>query len=118
MTLTLYWHPQCQTCRKTKKWLDEKQVSYTPKHIVKSTPSREEMEDMYHKSGLGIRKFFNTHHKLYRELGIKDKLMTATENELLDILASDGRLIKKPILTDGQKVIIGFNEEEILKFLS
>jgi arsenate reductase (glutaredoxin) len=115
MGLTLYWHPQCQTCRKVKKWLDEHQVSYTEMHIVKNPPSRDELEDMYQKSGLEMKNFFSTSTKKYREMGLKDKIKTGTENELLDLLASDGMLIKKPILTNGQKVIIGFKEDEFEK---
>ncbi|OZU89083.1 hypothetical protein CIL03_08690 [Virgibacillus indicus] len=118
MSLTLYWHPQCQTCRKVKKWLDEHEVSYTAKQIVNDPPTREELLDMYQKSGLELKSFFNTHHKRYRELGIKDKTKKATENELLDLLASNARIIKKPILTDGQIVIIGFKEQDFIKLLS
>jgi arsenate reductase len=84
-------------------------------HIVKNPPTREELQDLYQKSGLEIKNFFSTSTKKYRELGIKDKIKTATINELLDLLASDGMLIKKPILTDGEKVIIGFKEEELEK---
>jgi arsenate reductase (glutaredoxin) len=116
MRLTLYWHPQCQTCRKTKKWLDEHQVPYELLHIVKTPPSRERIQEMYGKSGLELKNFFSTSTKKYRELGIKDQLKTATDNELLDLLASDGMLLKKPIFTDGEKVIIGFKEEEFEKY--
>lgn len=116
MELTLYWHPQCQTCRKTKKWLDEHHVPYEPFHIVKTPPSREELQKIYENSGLELKNFFSTSTKKYRELGIKDKLKTATDKELLDLLASDGMLLKKPIVTDGEKVIIGFKEEELMKY--
>jgi arsenate reductase (glutaredoxin) len=116
MRLTLYWHPQCQTCRKTKKWLDEHQVTYELLHIVKTPPSRMGLQEMYGKNGLEIKNFFSTSTKKYRELGIKDQLKTATDNELLDLLASDGMLLKKPILTVGEKVIIGFKEEELEKY--
>ncbi|WML24628.1 arsenate reductase family protein [Neobacillus sp. OS1-33] len=116
MKLTLYWHPQCQTCRKTKKWLDEHQVPYEPFHIVKAPPSREMLQEMYEKSGLELKYFFSTSTKKYREMGIKNKLKTSTTKELLDLLASDGMLLKKPILTDGVKVIIGFKEEELEKY--
>lgn len=118
MALTLYWHPQCQTCRKVKKWLDDHQVSYNEMHIVKNPPSREELQDLYQNSGLEIKNFVSTSTKKYRELGLKDKIKTATENELLDLLASDGMLLKKPILTNGEKVIIGFKEEELEKISS
>ena len=116
MKITLYWHPQCQTCRKTKKWLDEYQVPYEPFHIVKAPPSREKLQEMYEKSGLELKCFFSTSTKKYREMGIKNKLKTSTTKELLDLLASDGMLLKKPILSDGVKVIIGFKEEELEKY--
>ncbi len=112
MALTFYWYPNCGTCKKAKKWLDEKQLDYEAVHIVDNPPSRSELEELYKKSGLELKKFFNTSGKKYRELGLKDKVKTATEDELLDILASDGMLLKRPIITDGEKVTVGFNEEK------
>ncbi len=111
MALTFYWYPKCGTCRKAKKWLDEHQLTFKEIHIVENPPSREELEDFYNKSGLSLNKFFNTSGQKYRELGLKDKIKTMTEQELLDLLAGDGMLIKRPILTDGEKVTVGFNEE-------
>ncbi len=115
MEVTFYWYPKCGTCRKAKKWLDEHQVSYQEIHIVENPPSRDELEDFYKKSGLSINKLFNTSGQKYRELGLKDKIKTASEQELLDLLASDGMLMKRPILTDGEKVTVGFNEESFEK---
>ncbi|WP_071460659.1 arsenate reductase family protein [Bacillus massilinigeriensis] len=115
MGLTFYWYPKCGTCRNAKKWLDANEIAYNEVHIVESPPSRSELEDLYHKSGLELKKFFNTSGQKYRELGMKDKVKTASESELLDILASDGMLIKRPILTDGQKVTVGFKEEDYVK---
>src|SRR5437868_4151837 len=115
MELMFYWYPKCGTCRKAKKWLDEHQVSYQEIHIVENPPSRDELEDFYKKSGLSINKLFNTSGQKYRELGLKDKIKTASEQELLDLLASDGMLMKRPILTDGEKVTVGFNEESFEK---
>lgn len=112
MTLTFYWYPKCGTCRKAKKWLDDHHLSYNEIHIVDSPPSRQELESFYQKSGLDIKKFFNTSGKKYRELGLKDKIKSCSEDELLDLLAADGMLIKRPIVTDGEKVTVGFNEEE------
>lgn len=111
MALTFYWYPKCGTCRKAKKWLDEKEIEYEAIHIVENPPSRAELEDLYKKSGLELKKFFNTSGKKYRELGLKDKVKTASEAELLDLLASDGMLLKRPIITDGEKVTVGFKEE-------
>lgn len=115
MSLTFYWYPKCGTCRNAKKWLDQHQLSYKEVHIVDNPPSRAELEGFYQKSGLELKKFFNTSGQKYRELGIKDKMKSASEDELLDLLASDGMLMKRPILTDGDKVTIGFKEEDYEK---
>ncbi|NHM32762.1 Spx/MgsR family RNA polymerase-binding regulatory protein [Neobacillus terrae] len=112
MALTFYWYPKCGTCRKAKKWLDEHELSYNEVHIVDNPPSRHELEELYKKSGLELKKFFNTSGQKYRELGIKDKVTSASEEELLDLLSSDGMLIKRPLLTDGNHVTVGFKEEE------
>ncbi|GIN70921.1 hypothetical protein J14TS2_13960 [Bacillus sp. J14TS2] len=112
MALRFYWYPKCGTCRKAKKWLDEHGVEYDEIHIVEQPPSRNEVEKLYQASGLPLKKFFNTSGKKYRELGLKDKIGTASEDELLDILSTDGMLIKRPIVTDGQTVTVGFKEEE------
>lgn len=112
MELTFYWYPKCGTCRNAKKWLDENGISYHAIHIAEHPPSRSELESLYKNSGLELKKFFNVSGQKYRELGLKDKVKTASEEELLDILASDGMLLKRPILTDGDKVTVGFKEEE------
>ena len=115
MSLTFYWYPKCGTCRNAKKWLDAHQLSYEEVHIVEHPPSREELQEFYLKSGLELKKFFNTSGMKYRELGIKDRMKSATDDELLELLASDGMLIKRPILTDGERVTVGFKEEEYEK---
>lgn len=112
MAVTIYSYPPCSTCRKAKKWLEEKNIEYTEIHIVENPPSKEEMKTIYKNSGLELKKFFNTSGKKYRELGLKDKVINATEDELLSILSSDGMLIKRPITTDGKKVTVGFKEQE------
>jgi arsenate reductase (glutaredoxin) len=111
MKVTFYWYPKCSTCRKAKKWLDENHVSYEEVHIVDNPPSRALLEDLYKKSGLELKKFFNTSGQKYRDLGLKDKIKEASDEELLDLLASDGMLIKRPLTTDGNKVTLGFKEE-------
>ncbi|MDG5788932.1 arsenate reductase family protein [Evansella sp. AB-P1] len=111
MSLTFYQYPKCGTCQKGKKWLDAQGISYNDIHIVENPPSKEELQSLYEKSGLPLKKFFNTSGKKYRELGLKDKVNTASEDELLTLLASDGMLIKRPIVTNGEKVTVGFNEE-------
>lgn len=112
IVLTFYCYPKCSTCRKAKKWLDEQNIQYEEIHIVDNPPTREQIEELYKKSDLELRKFFNTSGKKYRELGLKDKVKTATEQELIDLLSSDGMLLKRPIVFDGNKVTVGFNEEQ------
>ncbi|WP_409295212.1 arsenate reductase family protein [Peribacillus sp. SCS-26] len=113
--LNFYWYPKCGTCRKAKKWLDENSVPYEDIHIVENPPSRSTIQELHEKSGLELKKFFNTSGLKYKELGLKDTVKTADEDELYDLLASDGMLLKRPILTDGEKVTVGFKEEEYQK---
>lgn len=112
MSLSLYWYPKCGTCRKAKKWLDDHDIAYHEIHIVENPPTRQQLVEMYQQSGLELKKFFNTSGQKYRDLGMKDKMGTASESELFDLLASDGMLIKRPIVYDGTKVTVGFKEEE------
>jgi arsenate reductase (glutaredoxin) len=115
VTLAFYWYPKCGTCRKAKKWLEDHNLSFEEVHIVEAPPSREYLEKLYQLSGLELKKFFNTSGQKYRELGIKDKMKNASEAELLDVLSTDGMLIKRPIITDGKKVTVGFKEEEFIE---
>ncbi|MBB5324343.1 arsenate reductase [Anoxybacillus tepidamans] len=114
--VTFYWYPKCGTCRKAKKWLDEHGVAVNEVHIAEYPPAKEELKELYQKSGLPLKKFFNTSGQKYRELGLKDRIRTASDEELLDLLASDGMLIKRPVLTDGTRVVIGFDEQLYEKF--
>lgn len=111
MSLTFYWYPKCSTCRNAKKWLDEHELNYQSIHIVDETPSKEELLAIMKDSDLPTKKFFNTSGKKYRELNMKDKLKDATIEEAAEYLASDGMLIKRPLVTDGNKVTVGFKEE-------
>jgi arsenate reductase (glutaredoxin) len=111
VALTFYWYPKCGTCRNAKKWLDEHGLAYDAVHIAEEPPSRETLKELHEKSGLELKKFFNVTGQKYKELGLKDKVKTASEDELLEILSSDGMLIKRPILTDGNKVTVGFKED-------
>jgi arsenate reductase (glutaredoxin) len=115
VALTFYWYPKCGTCRNAKKWLDQHQLAYEEIHIVENPPSRDELEALYKKSGLELKKFFNTSGLKYRELGLKDKMKSMSEDELLQLLATDGMLIKRPLLTDGKNVTVGFKEEDYEK---
>ncbi len=117
VAITFYWYPKCSTCRNAKKWLDTNGLDFNEIHIVENPPSKEELENLYKKSGLELKKFFNTSGQKYRELGLKDKMKTATESELLNLLASDGMLIKRPLLTDGEQVLVGFKEDAYEKAL-
>lgn len=110
--ITFYWYPKCGTCRKAKKWFDENGVSYQEINIATNPPSKNELEEIYQKSGLPLKKFFNTSGMKYRELGLKDKIKEMTEDEMLSLLATDGMLIKRPIAYDGNNVTVGFKEEQ------
>ena len=112
MTITLIQYPKCTTCRKAKAWLTENGVAFDDIHIVEQTPTAEQIRQYHEASGLPLKKFFNTSGQKYRELGLKDKLATMTEADMYTLLASDGMLIKRPLVTDGQKVTLGFKEAD------
>ncbi|MFJ7841930.1 arsenate reductase family protein [Lysinibacillus sphaericus] len=105
-------YPKCTTCKKAQKWLNDNGVSYEEVHIVEQAPTKEQLKQYWQVSGLPLKKFFNTSGMKYRELGLKDKLAEMPEDEQLTLLASDGMLIKRPIVTDGKKVTLGFKETE------
>ena len=105
-------YPKCSTCKKAKKWLDEKQILYTDRHIVEENPTYEELKEWYQKSGMPLKKFFNTSGLLYKELQLKDKLKDMSEEEQLKLLASNGMLVKRPLVVDGDMVLTGFKESE------
>ncbi|HLQ95128.1 MAG TPA: arsenate reductase family protein [Pseudogracilibacillus sp.] len=111
MKLTLYWYPNCGTCKKAKKHLDEHQIDYDTVHLVEDTPTAAELQSLIEKSRLEPKKFFNTSGKAYRENNMKEKLKDADLAEMVTYLASDGMLIKRPIVTDGKQVTVGYNEE-------
>ena len=106
-------YPPCSTCKKAKKWLDDHCISYTDRHIKEENPSFEELKHWLEVSALPSKKFFNTSGLQYKALGLKDKLPTMTTEEQLRLLASDGMLVKRPIvITDQGSVLIGFKEAE------
>jgi len=111
MSLTMYWYPNCGTCKKAKKWFDDQEISYELIHIVEETPSEATLKDLIEKSELPAKKFFNTSGKVYREQNMKDKIKNASLDEMVGYLASNGMLIKRPIVTDGKQVTVGFKEE-------
>lgn len=105
-------YPKCSTCQRAKKWLDEHNVTYTDRNIVVENPTYEELLDWYKRSGLPLKKFFNTSGLLYKNMQLKDKLSTMSEEEQLKLLATDGMLVKRPIIVDGDTVLTGFKEAE------
>ena len=104
-------YPKCTTCQKAKKWLDEHGVVYDDRHIKEENPTLEELKEWHQKSGLPLKKFFNTSGNLYKELKLKDRLPEMTEEEQYELLATDGMLVKRPILINGDKITTGFKEE-------
>ena len=111
-------YSKCSTCQKAKKWLDEQDIKYTERHIVDKNPSYEELKEWYAESGLPLKKFFNTSGMLYKEMQLKDKLPTMNEEEQLKLLATNGMLVKRPLVVNGDMVLIGFKEAEWAEKLS
>lgn len=105
-------YPKCSTCRKAKKWLDEHNVEYTERHIADEKPTYDELKEWYEKSRLPLKKFFNTSGLLYKEMKLKDKLPSMSEEEQLRLLATNGMLVKRPILVTEDKILVGFKEAE------
>lgn len=105
-------YPKCTTCQKAKKWLDDNNIEYELRDIKLNNPSFEELTEWYKKSGLPLKKFFNTSGLLYKSLELKTKLPTMTEGEMLKLLATDGMLVKRPILVGDDFVRVGFKEAE------
>ena len=105
-------YPKCTTCKKAKKWLDDRGIEYTDRHIVEDNPTFDELKLWYEKSGLPLKRFFNTSGLLYKSMELKDKLATMNEDEHLTLLASNGMLVKRPLLITDSAVIPGFREKE------
>ena len=105
-------YPPCSTCQKAKKWLDARGVAYTDRHIKENNPTYEELKAWYEMSGLPLKKFFNTSGLVYKSLGLKDKLPTMTEDEQLRLLATDGMLVKRPLVIGDDFVLTGFKEKD------
>lgn len=103
---------KCSTCLKALKWLEGHQVEFEERPIVEQNPSYDELKNWYEKSGLPLKKFFNTSGLLYKDMGLKDKLPTMTEEEQLKLLASDGKLVKRPLVVGDDFVLTGFKEAE------
>ena len=105
-------YPKCSTCKKAKKWLEDNSVEFTDRHIKEENPTAEELSEWHKKSGLPLKKFFNTSGVLYKELKLKDKLPEMSEQEQLEQLATDGMLVKRPLIIGDDFVLVGFKEAE------
>ena len=105
-------YPKCSTCKKAKKWLDDHELAYTDRHIVEDNPTADELRDWHGRSGLPLRRFFNTSGMLYREMELSKKLPDMTEDQMYDLLATNGMLVKRPVLVDGDTILVGFREKE------
>lgn len=112
MSVLFVEYPKCTTCKKAKKWLEEHWISFEDRHIKEENPTKEELQEWHATSGLPLKKFFNTSGMLYREQGLKDKLPSMSEEEQFDLLASDGMLVKRPIVVGEDFVLVGFKEKE------
>ena len=105
-------YPRCTTCKKAQKWLDDNGLQYELRDIKENNPSYDELKEWYAKSGLPLKRFFNTSGQLYKNMELKDKLPAMSEEEQLKLLATDGMLVKRPILVNGGTVLVGFKEAE------
>ena len=105
-------YPKCTTCQKAKKWLVAHEIQFVERRIAEDKPSYEELKEWHAKSGLPLKKFFNTSGGLYKEMKLKDKLPTMSEEEQLQLLSTNGMLVKRPIVVDGDKVLVGFKEAD------
>ncbi len=105
-------YPKCSTCQKAKKWLNAHDITYTDRNITEANPSYDELKQWYEKSGLPLKKFFNTSGQVYKNMQLKDKLPAMSEEEQLKLLATNGMLVKRPLLVDDEMVFVGFREAE------
>lgn len=105
-------YPKCTTCQKAKKWLDAHEIQYTDRHIKEENPTVEELKEWHKKSGLPLKRFFNTSGLIYKNMGLKDKLPSMSEEEQYQLLATDGMLVKRPIIVEEGFVLTGFKEKE------
>ena len=110
-------YPSCTTCKKAKAWLQSKGLEFTARHIKEENPTAEELSGWQEESGLELKKFFNTSGLVYKDLGLKDKLPTMSREEQLDLLASNGMLVKRPIVVTEDAVLVGFKEKDWEKLL-
>lgn len=110
--MQLWWYPRCSTCRKAKKYLEEKGLTFEVTDLVETPPDKDQLERYWKASGLELKKFFNTSGVLYREMKLKERLPVMSDDEKLELLASEGKLIKRPLLVHDGGVLVGFKEAE------
>lgn len=110
--MLLICYPKCTTCQKAKKWLESQGIAYTERNIAEENPTYAELKEWYKKSGLPLKRFFNTSGLLYKSMQLKDELPEMSEEEQLKLLATDGMLVKRPLVVDGDNVLTGFKEAE------
>lgn len=110
MSVLFVEYPKCSTCKRAKKWLEEKKVEFLDRDIKEENPTEEELKEWYKKSGLPLKRFFNTSGMIYRDMNLKEKLPDMTEEEQIKLLASDGMLVKRPIIVTENQVLVGFKE--------
>ena len=110
MQMLFICYPKCSTCQKAKRWLEEQNIKFDERHIVENNPTYDELKEWYKKSGLPLRKFFNTSGLVYKEMQLKDKLADMSEEEQLKLLSTNGMLVKRPLIVTDEIVLVGFKE--------
>ena len=116
MSILFLNYPKCTTCIKARKWLEENNIEFTSRHIVEENPTAEELKTFIKLSGLPTKKFFNTSGMLYREMNLKDKLATMSDDEMVNLLANNGMLVKRPLVVGENGVLVGFKAETWSEF--
>jgi arsenate reductase len=118
MTATLYVHPRCDTCRKARRWLDDREIAYSAADLTQRAPSRDELRAIQRNSGLPVKKLFNTSGQVYREGGWAERVQAMDDESMLAALAADGMLVKRPLLLDGDVALVGFNADAYARALA
>ena len=112
MKILFIEYPKCSTCQKAKKWLEQNNIEFEDRHIVENNPTKEELKKWIKQSGYDIKKFFNTSGMKYKELNLKEKLPNMTDDEKIEVLSTDGMLVKRPLIITDDLILVGFREKE------